>query len=105
MTCRRFAGRWDRNSRQVGRHTKAWGGWCRAQWHAYGAHWAARSCGTSMRQTAIFVLVLVLGGSAVVPVRAQDRDDFLRVYAIKVIHNRPFKEPFIGLGVYVGRGV
>lgn len=58
-----------------------------------------------MRQAAIFVLILVLGGSAVIPARAQDRDDFLRVYAIKVIHNRPFKEPFVGFGVYFGRGV
>jgi hypothetical protein len=32
-------------------------------------------------------------------------DDSLRIYAVNVVHNRPLKEPFIGYGIYLGKGV
>jgi len=57
-----------------------------------------------MREAAIFAFALATTVSAPTPVRAQDRDDFLKVYAIKVIHNRPLKEPSVGFAVYVGKG-
>ena len=36
---------------------------------------------------------------------SQSSDDFLRVYAVNVIHSRPLEDPFVGYGIYIGRGV
>jgi hypothetical protein len=48
---------------------------------------------------------------ATAPLQAQSPDDSLslddslRIYAVNVVHNRPLKEPFIGHGIYLGKGV
>jgi hypothetical protein len=31
-------------------------------------------------------------------------DDSLKIYAVDVVHSRPFKEPFIGYGIHLGNG-
>ena len=31
-------------------------------------------------------------------------DDLLRIYAVNVIHGRPFEEPFTGYGIHLGQG-
>jgi hypothetical protein len=58
-----------------------------------------------MRRATIFASVVTLAASAVTEVRAQDRDDSLKIYAINVIHDRLWKKPFVGYGVYLGKGV
>jgi hypothetical protein len=63
-----------------------------------------------MRLAAWFGLTVIAAANLCVAAQAQSRDDSLspddslRVYAVNVIHNRPFKEPFIGYGIYLGQG-
>ena len=48
--------------------------------------------------------------AASTPLFAQNSDgvsspiDSLRIYAVNVIHNRPFNQPFVGYGIYLGQG-
>jgi S1-C subfamily serine protease len=39
------------------------------------------------------------------PPIAENPDDALRIYAVDVVHTRPFNDPFIGYGIYLGQGV
>ena len=34
---------------------------------------------------------------------AETVDDALRIYAVNVVHIAPFKDPFVGYGIYLGR--
>src|SRR5262249_5667885 len=36
---------------------------------------------------------------------AQIADDTLKIYAVNVVHTAPFKDPFIGDGIYLGNGL
>jgi len=61
-----------------------------------------------MRIAAWFGLITIAAAAA--PLYAQSSDGFsslddsLRIYAVNVVHSRPFEEPFIGYGIYLGRG-
>jgi hypothetical protein len=61
-----------------------------------------------MRLAAWFGFITI--AVATVPLRAQSPDgslspdDSLRIYAVNVVHHRPLQEPFIGYGIYLGRG-
>src|SRR5664280_3860846 len=63
-----------------------------------------------MRLAAWFGFIVVAATNICVAVQAQSRDgslspdDSLRVYAVNVIHDRPFEEPFIGYAIYLGQG-
>ena len=37
--------------------------------------------------------------------QSENADDPLRIYGVYVIHTPPFKDPFIGYGVYLGQGL
>ena len=37
-------------------------------------------------------------------IKADGNDDSLKMYAVYVSHNRPFKKAFIGFGIYLGQG-
>ncbi len=56
-----------------------------------------------MRLAAWFSFIIMVAAVASVPVHAQDPDDDLRVYAVRVINTSPFK-PFSGYGIYLGHG-
>ena len=62
-----------------------------------------------MRLAAWFVFIL-LAANIIATVHAQgpdsslSPDNSLRVYAVYVVHTRPFKEPFTGYGIYLGQG-
>jgi len=62
-----------------------------------------------MRLAAWFVFIII-AANIITPVHAQSPDsslspdDSLRVYAVYVVHTRPFKEPFTGYGIYLGQG-
>jgi Trypsin-like peptidase domain len=36
---------------------------------------------------------------------AETADDSLKIFAVNVVHKAPFKEPFIGNGIYLGNGL
>ena len=61
-----------------------------------------------MRLAAWFGFIAIT--AATVPLHAQSSDgslspdDSLRIYAVNVVHSRPFKEPFVGFGIYLGQG-
>ena len=61
-----------------------------------------------MRLAAWLGFITVAAASA--PLYAQNPDGFsspddsLRIYAVNVVHSRPFKEPFVGYGIYLGQG-
>ena len=58
-----------------------------------------------MRASAWFV-VTILGAQLSGPICAQPTDgDSLRVYAVNIVKTAPFKPPFTGDGVYLGRGM
>ena len=63
-----------------------------------------------MRLAARFSFIIIAAANLCVPVYAQSRDDSLsfddslRVYAVNIVHSRPFEEPFIGYGIYLGQG-
>ena len=38
------------------------------------------------------------------PVRIENTDVSLGVYAVNVVHSRPMSEPFVGYGIYLGKG-
>jgi len=42
---------------------------------------------------------------AIISAPAQSADDSLRIYAVNVVHTVPFKDPFIGNGIYLGNGL
>ena len=39
------------------------------------------------------------------PALSGNPDDVLRIYGVHVVHTPPFKDPFIGYGIYVGQGL
>ena len=39
------------------------------------------------------------------PALKQTPDDSLKIYAVQIVQIRPFKEPSVGDGIYLGRGV
>jgi trypsin-like peptidase len=39
------------------------------------------------------------------PALSGNADDALRIYGVHVVHTPPFKDPFIGYGIYLGRGL
>ena len=39
------------------------------------------------------------------PAASENPDDSLRIYGIHVVHTPPFKDPFIGYGIYLGQGL
>ena len=39
------------------------------------------------------------------PVASENPDNSLRIYGIHVVHTPPFKDPFIGYGIYLGQGL
>jgi hypothetical protein len=61
-----------------------------------------------MRLAAWFGFIAIAAATA--PLHAQSLDgslspdDSLRIYAVNVVHSRPFEEPFIGYGIYLGQG-
>jgi hypothetical protein len=56
-----------------------------------------------------FIIVLAanisLAAQAGTPNGPSAPDNSLMIYAVKVIHNRPFEEPFSGYGIYLGKGI
>jgi hypothetical protein len=44
----------------------------------------------------------VMAANVLAPADAPD--DSLKIYAVNVVHSRPFKRPFIGYGIYLGNG-
>jgi len=57
-----------------------------------------------MRLAVCFIVIAIAAANVYVPAHAQDADDDLRVYAVRVINTSPFK-PFSGYGVYLGHGM
>ncbi len=57
-----------------------------------------------MRSAAWFSFIIMAAANIYVPAHAQDSDDDLRVYAVRVINTSPFK-PFPGYGIYLGHGL
>jgi S1-C subfamily serine protease len=53
---------------------------------------------------AVWVGLANLATSIAEPVRAQSADDDLKVYAVSITNAVPFKRPFSGFGIYLGRG-
>ena len=39
------------------------------------------------------------------PAASENPDDSLRIYGVHVVHTPPFKDPFIGYGIYIGQGL
>jgi hypothetical protein len=56
------------------------------------------------------VFIMTAAADIFAPVHAQIPDhslnpqDSLRIYAVNVVHSRPFEDPFVGYGIYLGRG-
>lgn len=60
-----------------------------------------------MRLAGWFVFITMTAATAHLHAQSPDGlspDDFLRIYAVNVVHNRPFEEPFTGYGIYLGQG-
>ena len=63
-----------------------------------------------MRLAAWFGFIIIAAANISAPAHAQSPDgslspdDSLRIYAVNVVHSRPFKEPFVGYGIYLGQG-
>ena len=57
-----------------------------------------------MRLVAIFALVISAAIQTTGAGLAQTSDDSLRIYAVNVVKNPPFKKQFTGYGIYLGRG-
>jgi hypothetical protein len=57
-----------------------------------------------MRRNTLLSLVLILANQISAPGGAQTIDDSLRVYAVNVVKTSPFEKPFVGYGIYLGRG-
>ena len=61
-----------------------------------------------MRLAAWFGFIAIAVAAAPLYAQSSDgslsSDDSLRIYAVNVVHNRPFKEPFIGYAIYLGQG-
>lgn len=63
-----------------------------------------------MRLAAWFGFATIVAAYMAAPAHAQNPDgslgpdDSLRIYAVNVVHNRPFEEPFTGYGIYLGQG-
>src|SRR5262245_29582832 len=51
-----------------------------------------------------FLIAALANVSAPAQARLFGSDDSLLIYAISLVHNRPFKEPFMGHGIYLGNG-
>ena len=62
-----------------------------------------------MQLAAWFGVTAIAIAAAPLPAESSDDslslDDSLRIYAVNVVHDRPMKEPFIGQGIYLGKGV
>jgi trypsin-like peptidase len=56
-----------------------------------------------MLRLALYLTYAVLTVSTSAPVRAQDPDDELRIYAAGILNVAPFARPFSGYGVYLGQ--
>jgi hypothetical protein len=65
--------------------------------------WALTLVRQSMRLAA-WVALAILAISIAEPVHAQSPDDNLKIYAVSIMNAVPFKTPFSGFGVYLGRG-
>jgi len=46
----------------------------------------------------------ITGINVLAPPGAENSDDSFRIYAVHVVHTRPFKDPYIGHGIYLGSG-
>lgn len=57
-----------------------------------------------MRRNTLLSLALILANQISAPGGPQTTDDSLRVYAVNVVKTPPFEKPFIGYGIYLGRG-
>jgi hypothetical protein len=61
-----------------------------------------------MRLAAWFCFITIAAATAPLHAQSPDSslspDDSLRIYAVNVIHDRPFEEPFIGYAIYLGQG-
>jgi len=61
-----------------------------------------------MRLTVWFGFIAIAAATAPLHAQSPDSslspDDSLRIYAVNVIHDRPFEEPFIGYAIYLGQG-
>jgi len=53
---------------------------------------------------ATWVALAILATSIAEPVHAQSSDDNLKIYAVSIKNAVPFKMPFSGFGIYLGRG-
>jgi hypothetical protein len=52
----------------------------------------------------VWVGLAILATSIAEPVHAQSSEDDLKVYAVSITNVVPFKRPFSGFGIYLGRG-
>jgi hypothetical protein len=63
-----------------------------------------KSVRKSVRRTVGVIFVIVVAASISGPVQGQSPDDGLRIYAVNVVKTTPFRKPFIGYGIYLGKG-
>lgn len=63
-----------------------------------------RSVEKSVRRAVGVIFVIIAATSISVPVQGQSPDDSLRIYAVNVVKTTPFRKPFIGYGIYLGKG-
>jgi hypothetical protein len=57
-----------------------------------------------MRLLICLFFIIAAAASAFEAPRAGDVDDSLKIYAARVKKSPPFKKPFVGYGIYLGRG-
>jgi hypothetical protein len=57
-----------------------------------------------MRLAAQFGFAFIASVCMGTPLRAQSPDDSLKIYAVSVVKTTPFEKPFIGNGIYLGKG-
>jgi hypothetical protein len=63
-----------------------------------------KSVGKSGRRALGVIFVIIAATSISVPVQGQSPDDSLRIYAVNVVKTTPFRKPFTGYGIYLGKG-
>lgn len=55
-------------------------------------------------RAAFIGLAILVANVGLVPARAEDFDEAMRIYAVNVIKMTPFRKPLTGFGVYLGHG-